>query len=71
MNQKIYLVGLPDTQGGMSYLTTGEGDPPRCYTRKHAREFKTTQDAKNAILKALKETSPFKDRKYEILRETP
>lgn len=57
----LFAVAMPDTRGNYCYLTTGDGDPPRTYTPKHANRYKSERAAKAAITRARKLT-PLKDR---------
>lgn len=61
-----FAVALPDSTGIHCYLTTGEGDPPRCYTPEFANRYQTEATAKGAITRA-KKRSPFKERKMIIV----
>lgn len=63
-----YVVGLPDTQGGMAWLAGYESDPTRYYNPELAIRFESEDDAKIGIEKARK-THPFKERKYIIIPE--
>ena len=63
-----YVVGLPDTQGGMCWLAGYESDPTRYYTAEFAIRFPSEAAAEKGIEKA-KKTHPFKEREYIIIPE--
>lgn len=65
---KRYVVGLPDTQGGMCWLAGYESDPTRYYTASLALRFASEKEAEAGIEKA-KLTHPFKEREYATIPE--
>lgn len=68
MSTQNYVVGLPDTQGGVSWLAGFESDPTRYYTPRCALRFESEAFAEQGIEKA-KLTHPFKERKYIVIPE--
>jgi len=68
MSKKKYVVGLPDTQGGMCWLAGYESNPTRYYTPDLAIRFKSEDEAQDGIEKA-KLTHPFNEREYIIIPE--
>lgn len=64
-----YVVGLPDTQGGMCWLAGYESDPTRYYTASLALRFNSTGDALQGIERA-RLTHPFKERRYQVIPES-
>ena len=65
---KKYVVGLPDTVGGVCWLAGYESDPTRYYTASCALRFDSEESAQAGIEKA-KATHPFKEREYIIIPE--
>lgn len=68
MSEK-YVVGLPDTQGGMCWLAGYESDPTRYYTPSCALRFSSAASALQAIVRARK-THPRRERTYEVIKES-
>ena len=68
MTSKNYVVGLPDTVGGVAWLAGYESDPTRYYTPKYALRFTSEIGAQEAIEKA-KATHPHREREYIIIPE--
>jgi len=65
---KKYVVGLPDTQGGVCWLAGYESDPTRYYSANLAIRFDSEKEAQDGIEKA-KKTHPFQEREYIIIPE--
>lgn len=62
----LFVVVLPDSQGGDCYLAKGSGgDPSRTYLLPYARTYKTEWAAKIAIA-AAKKTHPCQERTYRV-----
>lgn len=61
-----FVVGLPDTQGGMAWLAGYESDPTRYYTPTSALCFMTKGQAEIAIEKA-RTCHPTRPRTYTII----
>jgi len=66
---KKYVVGLPDTQGGMCWLAGYESDPTRYYTESCALRFDSVEEAETGIEEA-RLTHPFKERRYRVIPES-
>ncbi len=65
-----YVLALPDTRGRYTYVTQGDGDPPRTYDLTHATRHLTREHAEIARLKA-RDLTPTKIRTIEICHATP
>jgi hypothetical protein len=63
-----YVVGLPDTQGGMAWLAGYQSDPTRYYSPELALRFTDQAQAEKAIKRA-KKAHPSKERRYIIMAE--
>ena len=65
---KRYVVGLPDTQGGMCWLAGYDSAPTRYHPASLALRSDPEKEAEAGIEKA-KLTHPFKEREYAIIPE--